>query len=144
MKRVLVLALFVAGCPMKSTSSGGSTMPSPNNGGGGTPTGGGGGAGDGWVIAPDVMGRSLDEARALAKSAGMTSEVEEGPIACEDEAKKYLSQFDFDGNIVVGTLQQHIADCERDHICSSDGGSGIGIHDDLRVYFNLMYDPPSE
>jgi beta-lactam-binding protein with PASTA domain len=78
--RALVVLALLASCKLNTSSTMG--------GGGGAPTGGGGGetgGGDGWVVAPDLEGKSLDEAKAAAKAAGFKSEVEDGNVACQDE-----------------------------------------------------------
>lgn len=184
----LVVLALVAGCKLNTTS----TM-----GGGGSPTGSGGetggGGGDGWVVAPDLEGKSFDEAKAAAKAAGFKSEVEEGNVSCVDEkqlegkvvcqsvdpgkrvrdytmiqvhvykkhvftgmlvrdqlkplkgmtltqATAYLKSLGHTGQLKTETLQQHIANCEKDIVCGVANESGTGINDDVTVYVNLMYD----
>lgn len=73
MKHVALVMLALAGCALNTTSSLGSG------------SGGGGAGGDGLVVAPDLEGKTLDEAKAAARAAGFRSEVEEGNVACVDE-----------------------------------------------------------
>lgn len=189
---VVVLAL-VASCKLNTTSTlGGGGAPSGGGGESGGESGGGGG-GDGWVVAPDLEGKSFEEAKAAARAAGFRSEVEEGNVACVDEkplegkvvcqnvepgkrvrdytmiqvhvyrkhvianalvrdqlaklkgmtlaqGRTYLTSLGHTGQLRTETLHQHIANCEKDIICSVANEAGVGIHDDVVVYVNLFYD----
>lgn len=190
----LVVLALVASCKLNSTSTfGGGGGGTPTGGGGGGETGGGGGGGDGWVVAPDLEGKSLDEAKAAARSAGFKSEVEEGNVSCVDEkqtegkvvcqsvepgkrvrdytmiqvhvykkhvfkgmivrdqlkplkgmtlaqARAYLKTQGHTGQLKTETLQQHVANCEKDIVCGVANESGYGVNDDIYVYVNLFYD----
>jgi hypothetical protein len=186
----LVVLALMASCKLNTTSTMGGGG-SPTGGGGGGETGGGGG--DGWVVAPDLEGKSFEEAKAAAKAAGFKSEVEEGNVSCVDEkqlegkvvcqsvdpgkrvrdytmiqvhvykkhvftgmlvrdqlkplkgmtltaAKTYLKSLGHTGQLKTETLQQHVANCEKDIVCGVINESGYGINDDVYVYVNLFYD----
>ena len=190
----LVVLAFVASCKLNTSSTmGGGGSPTGGGGGGGGGESGGGGGGDGWVVAPDLEGKSFDEAKAAARAAGSKSEVEEGNVSCEDEkqlegkvvcqsvdpgkrvrdytmiqvhvykkhvftgmlvrdqlkplkgmsltqARTYLKSLGHTGQLKTETLQQHIANCEKDIVCGVANEAGTGINDDVTVYVNLMYD----
>lgn len=192
---VLVVLALAAGCKLNSTSTLGGGSPT----GGGSSTGetsgggGGGGGGDGWVVAPDLEGKTFEEAKAAARAAGFKSEVEEGNVACVDEkqlegkvvcqnvepgkrvrdytmiqvhvykkqvisgalvrdqlkplkgmtlekGRAYLKSLGHTGELRTETLQQHIANCEKDIICGVASEAGVGKGDDVVVYVNLFYD----
>ena len=89
----VLFALALAGCQMVTTSHGTNpTAPgggtSASGGGGGEPsTGGPSGGGDGWVVIPDVVGKSLDEAQRMAKQAGLNQDIETThPVECDNPA----------------------------------------------------------
>jgi hypothetical protein len=44
--------------------------------------------GDAMIAVPDFTGKTLDEARALAKAAGFSHDVEERPMHCEGDVQK--------------------------------------------------------
>lgn len=88
----VLFALALAGCQMFTTShgtstttpGGGTSTSDPSSGGGGEAPSGGG---DGWVVIPNVVGKSLDEAERLAKQAGLNQDVETThPIECDNPA----------------------------------------------------------
>jgi hypothetical protein len=135
---LLVVLAVAAGCTLTTSSSGGgSTMPRPGGGGGGgASTASGGGS--------DNRGEEERPTEGI-KGAIVRSQLEKIRGMTVPEAKKFLSaQYGFTGDIKVYTLQQHVANCEKDRICSWDSESGIGIHDDLTVYTNLIYESPTE
>jgi beta-lactam-binding protein with PASTA domain len=90
----LFLVLALAGCMLNK--SGGSTTPTGGGGGGG---GGGGDPtaptgpvaapdGNGELVVPNVVGKTLDEAQAMAKQAGFHNEVEAThPVECDNAPK---------------------------------------------------------
>jgi hypothetical protein len=74
----------LSGCPLKTGSSS-STMPS----GGGSSNSGGGGesapSGSSTLTVPNLVGKTMDEAKDIVKAAGFSAEVESSkPVECEN------------------------------------------------------------
>ena len=121
MKIAVITLVFLAGCQLRPFGKS-STVP--------VAAAGSAASEDEIGIAPHPIAGTIVRSD-LEKIVGMTV----------PEAKGYLGKFGFTGNIVVYKLQHHIANCERDRICSMDSEAGIGVRDDLVVYFNEWYDP---
>jgi hypothetical protein len=88
------LAVALSACSVASslgvkTSSSSSTAgPGSSSSSGPVASGSPGGSTGDLIAVPDFTGKTLEEARAIARAAGFSTDVEERPMRCDDDSKK--------------------------------------------------------
>jgi len=120
MKRVLLVGLlpFVAGCLLKTDTSG-SSFPGSSSGSSG-PSGGGGGGGDN-VTVPDIVGKTQSEAEAAVASAGLRGGIRIGnDPGTWDASTKVCSQTPGGGNQSASSLFVSVRMCVAERVSTRD------------------------